>query len=111
MRERQSWLQMGTIKANVPRGRARPTERAAQELAEQSDQQSDMRSGGGLLRAHPGSLQQREIKVARVRRFSPRVLVLVPLIAVPLAAVPLAPAAGQNLDAGKSASQIFSEVC
>jgi hypothetical protein len=116
MRERQSWLQMGKMKAKVPRRRAGPTVLAARELAEQSDRQSDMRSGGGLLRAHPGPLQQREISVSRARRFSPRLLVpvpliAVPLIAVPLIAVPLAPAAGQNLDAGKPASQIFAEVC
>jgi hypothetical protein len=42
--------------------------------------------------------------VPRVWRFSPWVLGL-------LAATPLVPAAGQNLDAGKPASQIFAEVC
>jgi hypothetical protein len=42
--------------------------------------------------------------VSRVRRFSPLVLWM-------LAAVPLAPASGQNLDAGKPASQIFEEAC
>jgi hypothetical protein len=42
--------------------------------------------------------------VSRVLRFSPWVLGV-------LAAAPLAAALGQNLDAGKSGSQIFSEVC
>jgi hypothetical protein len=42
--------------------------------------------------------------VSRVRQFAPWVLGL-------LAAAPLAPAAAQNLDAGKPASQIFAEVC
>jgi hypothetical protein len=46
--------------------------------------------------------EQREIIVSG--RLSPWVLGI-------LAAVPLAPAFGQNLDAGKPASQIFSEVC
>ncbi|HWF97228.1 MAG TPA: hypothetical protein VG291_19935 [Xanthobacteraceae bacterium] len=41
--------------------------------------------------------------MSRLRRFS--------LWLVVLAAAPLAPAGAQNLDAGKSASQIFSEVC
>jgi hypothetical protein len=96
---------MGKMKAKVPREQAGPPVLAARELAEQSDQQSDMSSGGGWSWAHPGSLQQREISVSRVRRFSPRLLVLA------LVAAPLTPAAGQNLDAGKPASQIFSEVC
>jgi hypothetical protein len=47
--------------------------------------------------------------VSRLGRFSPWLVALV--MAVPLAAAPLAPAGAQNLDAGKSASQIFSEVC
>ena len=47
--------------------------------------------------------------VSRLRRFSPWLVALV--TAVPLAAAPLAPACAQNLDAGKSASQIFSEAC
>jgi hypothetical protein len=42
--------------------------------------------------------------VSRVRVFLPWVLGI-------LAAGPLAPAFGQNLDAGKPASQIFAEVC
>jgi hypothetical protein len=42
--------------------------------------------------------------VSRLWRFSPWVLAV-------LAAAPLAPAFGQNLDAGKSGAQIFSEVC
>jgi hypothetical protein len=53
--------------------------------------------------------QQREIIiVSRVRRFSPR---LPGVVLGLLVAALLAPAAGQNLDAGKPASQIFSEVC
>jgi hypothetical protein len=42
--------------------------------------------------------------VSRVCRFSPWVLGI-------LTAAPLAPACGQNLDAGKPASQIFAEAC
>jgi hypothetical protein len=49
-------------------------------------------------------MSQREIIVSRVRRFLPWVLGI-------LAAAPLAPASGQNLDAGKPASQIFAEAC
>jgi hypothetical protein len=52
--------------------------------------------------ANHRSAEQREIIVSG--RFSPWVLGI-------LAAAPLAPALGQNLDAGKPASQIFSEVC
>jgi hypothetical protein len=47
---------------------------------------------------------EREIMVSRIRRFSPWLVALV-------MAVPLAPACAQNLDAGKSAAQIFSEAC
>jgi hypothetical protein len=47
---------------------------------------------------------KRKIIVSRVRPFSPWILGI-------LAAAPLAPAFGQNLDAGKPASQIFAEVC
>ena len=47
--------------------------------------------------------------VSRLRRSSPWLVALV--TAAPLAAAPLAPAFAQNLDAGKSASQIFSEAC
>jgi hypothetical protein len=70
-----------------------------------------------LAPARPGSVRreitrreitQREIIVSRVRRFSRR---LPGMVLGLLIAAPLAPAAGQNLDAGKSASQIFSEVC
>ena len=53
-------------------------------------------------------LQQREIIVSRVRRFSAW---LPGMVLGVLMAAPLPPAAGQNLDAGKPASQIFSEVC
>jgi hypothetical protein len=113
MRERQSWLQMRKMKAKVPHRQAKPTNPSARELAQQPGQQADKRPGGGspdegLAPAHPGSAQQREIIVSRVRRFSPRLAWMVPGI---LIALPLAPACGQNLDAGKPASQIFSEVC
>ena len=48
--------------------------------------------------------------MSRVRRFSSWVVGL--LVAGPLlAAAPLPAAFGQNLDAGKSASQIFAQVC
>jgi hypothetical protein len=77
-------------------------------LAKETDQQADDRSGGGLAQAHPGSAQQREIIVSRVRRFSPRSAGMVLGLVI---AAPLAPALGQNLDAGKPAAQIFSEVC
>jgi hypothetical protein len=62
-----------------------------------------MSSEGWALADHR-SAEQREITVSRFRRLSPWVLGV-------LAAAPLAPAFGQNLDAGKPASQIFSEVC
>jgi hypothetical protein len=52
--------------------------------------------------ARPG--RERESIVSRRWRFSPWVLGM-------LAAAPLAAAMGQNLDAGKSGAQIFSEVC
>jgi hypothetical protein len=93
-------LQMEKMKAKVPRGQAGPARFSAQESARQSGQ----RSGGGVLSPHPGSAEKREIIVSRVRRFSPWLLAI-------LAAAPLAPASGQNLDAGKPASQIFAEVC
>jgi hypothetical protein len=99
---------MREIKAKVPHARTAAANLAARELAKQTDQQSDNRSGGGLVRARPGSAQQREITVSRVRRFSPQ---LAGMVLGLLVAAPLAPAVGQNLDAGKSASQIFAEVC
>jgi len=52
--------------------------------------------------------QQREIIVSQVRRFSPW---WPGMVLGALMAAPLTPAVGQNLDAGKPASQIFSEVC
>jgi mono/diheme cytochrome c family protein len=67
-------------------------------------EQPDQRPAGGSAPAHPGSADERGIIVSRVARFSPWVLGL-------LAAAPLAAAFGQNLDAGKSGAQIFSEVC
>jgi hypothetical protein len=108
MRERQSWLQMRKMKAKVPRGRAKPANLSVRELTGQPDQQSDERPRGGSAPAHPGSAQQREINVSRVRRFSARLAWMVLGV---LMTAPLAPAFGQNLDAGKPASQIFSEVC
>jgi hypothetical protein len=90
---------MVKMKCKVARRPPRPTI-SAPELAEQSDR----RSAGGLTPAHCGSTEERKIIVARIRRFTPWVVAV-------LAAAPLAPAAGQNLDAGKPASQIFSEVC
>jgi hypothetical protein len=101
MREKQIWLPMWKMKAKVPRGRARPTHFSAQISARQSDQGRP----GGVAPAGPQSAQEREIIVSRVRRFSPW------LLGVLLAAAALAPASGQNLDAGKPASQIFAEVC
>jgi hypothetical protein len=104
---------MWRIKGKVPRERARPAPLSAKKLvkklakqsAKKSAKQSDQSSVGGLAPAHPRSAEQREIIVSRVWRFSPWVLLGI------LAAAPLAPAAGQNLDAGKPASQIFAEVC
>jgi mono/diheme cytochrome c family protein len=94
---------MSEIKGRVQRGRAGPTGRSTvefstqefstQEFARQSARQSDHQPA-----------EEREIIVSRVRRFSPWILGL-------LAATPLVPAGGQNLDAGKPASQIFAEVC
>jgi cytochrome c553 len=56
------------------------------------------------------SAEYQEVNVSRVRRFSSWVFGL--LVAGPLLASAALPAAfGQNLDAGKSASQIFAEVC
>jgi hypothetical protein len=57
-----------------------------------------------VISARAGPVEHREINVSQVRRFSPWVLGM-------LAAAPLASAFGQNLDAGKPASQIFAEVC
>jgi hypothetical protein len=99
---------MRKMKAKVPHGRPPSAYLAARELAKETDQPSDERPGGGLAQAHPGSAQQREIIVSRVRRFSPRSAGMLLGLAI---AAPLVPASGQNLDAGKSASQIFAEVC
>ncbi len=92
---------MWKMKSNVPQERERPTTRFS---AQESAKQPDTRIARGLALAHPGSARKREIIVSRLRRFSPWLVALV-------AAAPLAPAGAQNLDAGKSASQIFSEVC
>jgi hypothetical protein len=96
------------MKAKVPHGRPPAAYLAARELAKETDQLSHNRPGGGLAQAHPGSAQRREVIVSRVRRFSPRTAGMVLGLVI---AAPLAPAIGQNLDAGKSASQIFAEVC
>jgi hypothetical protein len=61
-------------------------------------------SCAGSVPAEQRSAEQRENIVSRVRFFLPLVLGI-------LAAEPLAPAFGQNLDAGKPASQIFAEAC
>jgi mono/diheme cytochrome c family protein len=96
------------MKAKVPQGRGRSARPSAWQSVKLSVKQltrkSDQRWSAGGSAPHPGSADEREIIVSRVRRFSPWVLGL-------LAAAPLAPALGQNLDAGKSGSQIFSEVC
>jgi hypothetical protein len=104
MRERQSWLPMGKMKIKVPREGAW----AGQFEVPDTAKQPDRRSAGALVPARPRSLEQREIIVGRVGR-SPLVFSL-GILGI-LAAAPLAPASGQNLDAGKSASQIFAEVC
>jgi hypothetical protein len=96
---------MWKMKGKVPRERDRPTPFSAQESAKRPVGWG----AGGSAPAHPGSAVEREIMVSRLRRFSPWLVALV--TAVPLAAVPLAAACAQNLDAGKSASQIFSEAC
>jgi hypothetical protein len=64
-----------------------------------SAKQSDQGDRGGVAPS-----EDREIMVSRVWQFSPWVLGM-------LAGALVAPAAGQNLDAGKPAAQIFSEVC
>ncbi len=89
---------MYKMKGTVPQGQAWTTHRLARVLGRQSDQSP----AGGLAPAHPGWSGEREIIVSGVRRIW--------MVAI-LALAPLAPASGQNLDAGKSASQIFSEVC
>jgi hypothetical protein len=89
MRQMPGWLPMWEMKGKVAQEQARPTHRLMPVSARPADHQA---------------LAKREIIVSRVRRFSPWVLGL-------LAATPLVPAAGQNLDAGKPASQIFAEVC
>jgi hypothetical protein len=85
------------MKAKVSRGRAQPAHLSGPESARRPDQGRP----GCVAPAQPRS---QEIIVSRVRRFSPWLLGI-------LAAAALAPASGQNLDAGKSASQIFAEVC
>jgi hypothetical protein len=94
MRERQSWLPMEKMKGKVPRERARPTRLSGWRFSVKL---------AGRKSADEWA-EDREINVSRVRRFLPWVLGV-------LAASPLAPAFGQNLDAGKPASQIFAEVC
>jgi hypothetical protein len=102
--ERLSLLPMWKTKGKVPRQLVRPVLLAAKQSAKQSAKQLDQSPVGGLAPAHPRSAEW-EVIVSRVRRFSPWVLLGI------LAPTPLAPAAGQNLDAGKPASQIFAEVC
>jgi hypothetical protein len=97
---------MQKMRAKVPHGRPLAADLAARELTKGMDQKSDNRSGRGL--AQPGAAQQRETIVSRVRRFSPWSAGMVLGLAI---AAPLAPAAAQNLDAGKSGAQIFSEAC
>jgi hypothetical protein len=97
MREKQIRLPMWKMKAKVSRGRAQPARRSAPELARQSDQ-------GRPDGVTSSQLRSQEIIVSRVRRFSPWLLGA-------LAAASVVPASGQNLDAGKPASQIFAEVC
>jgi hypothetical protein len=91
-------------KCKVPHGRSRPAHLSAPKSPKPSAKQSNQRPAGGLMPAYPRSAGKREIIVSRLWRFSPLVLGI-------LAAAPLAPASGQNLDAGKPASQIFAEVC
>jgi hypothetical protein len=95
---------MWKMKDKVPRERERPAPFSAQELTQESAKQPDGRIAGGMVPAYSGSAEEREIIVSGLRRFSPWLVALV-------AAAPLAPAGAQNLDAGKSASQLFSEVC
>jgi mono/diheme cytochrome c family protein len=107
---------MWEMKSKVPQERLRSTHILAQDLAQdlaqessqessqESAKQSDQRPAGGVTPAHPRTAGDRENIVSRLWRFSPWILVV-------LAAAPVAPAGGQNLDAGKSGSQIFAEVC
>jgi hypothetical protein len=101
-------LPMWEMKSKVPQGWLRSAHISAQELAQESGQESakhaDQRPAGGVTPAHPRPAGDQENVVSRLWRFSPWMLAV-------LAAVPLAPAFGQNLDAGKSGSQIFAEVC
>jgi mono/diheme cytochrome c family protein len=102
-------MPMWEMKSKVPQLPAPKTLLSVQEsaqgwaklMAEQSDHGS---ADGSRAPMHPRPAGEREITVSRLWRFSPWVLGL-------LAAAPLAPAMGQNLDAGKSGAQIFSEVC
>jgi mono/diheme cytochrome c family protein len=107
MSEGQSWLPMREMKSKVTQRRLRSFPISAQELVQESLQESakpsDQRSAGAAP-AHPRPAGDRENIVSRLWRFSPWVLAA-------LAAAPFSPAAGQNLDAGKSGSQIFAEVC
>ncbi len=91
---------MQKMKGKVLRRRARTNHL----LAQDSGSQSDRVSAAGVAPAHPGWWPEQGIMVSGVRRILPWVLAT-------WAAAPLAPALGQNLDAGKPASQIFAEVC
>jgi hypothetical protein len=104
---------MSEIKRRVRPGRAGPTglstvefstqELSTQELSIQEFSTREFARQSARQSDHQPA-EEREIIVSRARRFSPWILGL-------LAATPLVPAAGQNLDAGKPASQIFAEVC
>jgi hypothetical protein len=96
---------MEKMKGKVPRGRAGPTRLSGRGFSTRKSAEPSGRPSG-----HE-STEDREINVSRVRRFSPLVVRAWVLGFLFLAAAPLAPALGQNLDAGKSASQIFAEVC
>jgi mono/diheme cytochrome c family protein len=80
----------------------KPAREAAKPLAQKPDQMP-----AGASSARPGGKQ--ESMVARCWRFLPWVLGL--SAAALLSSAPLTAAMGQNLDAGKSGAQIFSEVC
>jgi mono/diheme cytochrome c family protein len=111
----QGWLPMWEMKRKVPQPPApknlfsvqesvqESTEVSAQEWTDRLAGQPEQRPvGASLAPVRRGG--ERENIVSRLWRFSPWMLGL-------LAAAPLAAAVAQNLDAGKSGAQIFSEVC
>jgi mono/diheme cytochrome c family protein len=92
-----------SVQESVQESTELSTEVSAQEWTNRlAGQPEQRRMGASSARAWPG--RERESIVSRLWRFSPWVLGL-------LAAAPLAAAVAQNLDAGKSGAQIFSEVC